>query len=224
MNSAIIVAAGLGSRLGGLKKQFLEIGGKTVLRRSVEKFIQIGICDIVISTRTEDIDFVERMFLGFKNTVRVVSGGKTRQQSVKNAFDICDKDGVVLIHDAARPFVETAHIVAVMRAAEEMGAAALGVFSTETVKYVENNLITKTIDRKNVCLIQTPQAFSKEIYRQSLKISAKDHTDDCQLVEKAGYDIKIVEGSKNNIKITTIDDLKYAEFLAEIETKNLKVE
>ena len=222
MNSAIIVAAGLGTRLGGLKKQFIELGGKSVLRRSVEKFIQVGICDIVISTRAEDVDFVERMFLDFKATVRVISGGKTRQQSVKNAFDICDKDGIVLIHDAARPFVETAHIVEVMRAAEKTGAAALGVFSTETVKYVENNLIAKTIDRKNVFLVQTPQAFSKKIYRQSLKIAAGDHTDDCQIVEKAGYEIKIVEGSKNNIKITTIDDLKYAEFLAELEAKNFK--
>ena len=222
MNSAIIVAAGSGSRLGGLKKQFLEIGGKIVLRRSVEKIIQSGICDIIISTAAEDVGFVERMFSDHKKTVRVIAGGKTRQQSVRNAFEICDGDGIVLIHDAARPFVEVEHIVKVMEAAEEMGAAALGVASTDTVKFVENNLITKTINRKNVYLIQTPQAFSKKIYRQSLNGASGEYTDDCQLVEKAGYDIKIVEGNKDNIKITTIHDLKYAKFLAEIEAENLK--
>ena len=105
---------------------------------------------------------------------------------------------------------------------KNMGAAALGVASTDTVKFVENNLITKTINRKNVYLIQTPQAFSKKIYRQSLNGASGEYTDDCQLVEKAGYDIKIVEGNKDNIKITTIHDLKYAKFLAEIEAENLK--
>lgn len=217
MNSAIIVAAGRGTRLGGIKKQFLEIEGKSVLRRSVEKFVKAGIGDIIISTISEDLNFVEKMFSDLKDIVRVVEGGSTRQQSVTNAFNVCSKgDGIVLIHDAARPFVSIENIKSVINMAEKTGAATLAVLSTDTVKSVENNLIKYTLDRNKIYLVQTPQAFSKELYRKALREVVGDYTDDCQLIEKIGVDITIVEGSRNNIKITTPEDLEYAKILAKM--------
>lgn len=216
MNSAIIVAAGRGTRLGGVKKQFLEIEGKSVLRRSVEKFVKAGICEIVISTLSEDLKFVEEMFFDLKDIVCVVAGGVTRQQSVRNAFDVCSEKGIVLIHDAARPFVRVENIKNVIYMAEKTGAATLGVISTDTVKFVENNLIKRTLDRNKIYLVQTPQAFSKELYRKALNEVSGDYTDDCQLMEKMGVDVTIVDGCRNNIKITTSEDLEYAKILAKI--------
>lgn len=216
MNSAIIVAAGRGTRLGGIKKQFLEIEGKSVLKRSVEKFVKAGISDIVISTMSEDLKFVEEMFSDIKDIVRVVEGGATRQQSVTNAFNVCSKGGIVLIHDAARPFVSIENIKNVISMAEKTGAATLAVSSTDTVKFVENNLIKHTLDRNKIYLVQTPQAFSKELYKKALKEVVGDYTDDCQLIEKIGVDVTIVEGSRDNIKITTPEDLEYAKILAKV--------
>ena len=216
MNSAIIVAAGKGTRLGGIKKQFLEIEGKSVLRRSVEKFVEAGICDIVVSTISEDLNFVEEMFSDLKDIVRVVGGGATRQQSVMNAFNVCSEGGIVLIHDAARPFVKVEDIKNIINMTEKTGAAALAILSTDTVKFVENNLIKYTLDRNKIYLVQTPQAFSKELYRKALKKVDGDYTDDCQLIEKIGVDVTIVEGSRNNIKITTPEDLEYAKILAKM--------
>lgn len=216
MNSAIIVAAGRGTRLGEIKKQFLEIEGQSVLKRSVEKFLQAGICDIIISTISEDLEFVEKMFYYVKDIVCVVGGGDTRQQSVRNAFNACSKDGIVLIHDAARPFVKVEDINRVIDMTEKTGAAALAIKSTDTVKIVENNIIKSTLDRNKIYLVQTPQAFSKDLYRKALNEVLGDYTDDCQLMEKMGVDVAIVEGSRDNIKITTPEDLKYAKILAKI--------
>lgn len=216
MNSAIIVAAGRGTRLGGIKKQFLEIEGKSVLRRSVEKFVQAGISDIVISTIKDDLKLVEEMFSDLKDIVCVVAGGDTRQQSVKNAFNACSEDGIVLIHDAARPFVKVENINRVINIAEKTGAATLAIKSTDTVKIVENNIINGTLDRNKIYLVQTPQAFSKDLYRKALSKVNGDYTDDCQLIEKMGVDVAIVDGSRNNIKITTPEDLEYAKILAKI--------
>ena len=216
MNSAIIVAAGRGTRLGGIKKQFLEIEGKSVLRRSVEKFVQAGVCDIIISTLSEDLKFVEEMFSDIKDIVCVVTGGATRQQSVRNAFNACSKDGIVLIHDAARPFIKVEDIKKVIYMAEKTGAAALAIKSTDTVKIVENNMIKSTLDRSKIYLVQTPQAFSKDLYRKAIIDVVGDYTDDCQLMEKIGVDVAIVDGSRNNIKITTPEDLEYAKILAQM--------
>ena len=216
MNSAIVVAAGRGTRLGGIKKQFLEIEGKSVLRRSVEKFVEAGISDIIISTLREDLDFVKEMFSAIQDVVCVVEGGDTRQQSVINAFNACSKDGIVLIHDAARPFVKVEDINRVIEMAEKTGAAALAIKSTDTVKTVENNIIESTLDRNKIYLVQTPQAFSKDLYRKALNELLGDYTDDCQLIEKMGVSVTIVDGSRNNIKITTPEDLEYAKIVAKI--------
>lgn len=216
MNSAIIVAAGRGTRLAGIKKQFLEIEGKSVLRRSVEKFVKADIGEIIISTLSEDLKFVEEMFFDIKDMVSVVAGGYTRQQSVKNAFNACSEDGIVLIHDAARPFIKVEDIKRVIYMSEKTGAAALAVKSTDTVKIVENNMIKSTLDRNKIYLVQTPQAFSKDLYRKALRDVDGDYTDDCQLMEKMGIDVVIVDGSRNNIKITTPEDLEYARILAKI--------
>ena len=214
MRSAIILAAGSGTRLGGIKKQFLDICGKTVLNRSVAKFVDAGVDEIIIVTLESKICVVKEMFSNLHKVIKVTKGGKTRQQSVKNGFELCKDGGIVLIHDAARPFVQVENIKEVARKAEKTGAATLGIPVTDTIKYVECGVIKSTPNREFLYAVQTPQAFSKELYKKALNNAKCDYTDDCQLIESLGMDVHVVVGRKDNIKITTTEDLSYAKFLA----------
>lgn len=145
---------------------------------------------------------------------KVVEGGETRQQSVKNAFlAISDKTDFVSIHDGARCLITTEEIERVNAAAYASGAAAAAVRAEETVKCEKSGLIEKTLDRDHIYLARTPQAFGVNIYQTALAIAARDGvtvTDDCALVENIDYRIRLVECSKHNIKITTQEDIPLA--------------
>lgn len=218
MDSAIIVAAGSGTRLGGIKKQFLNIGDYSVLYRSFKKLSLAGAEEIVVVTSKEDVDKVKDILHGEKHLRAVVEGGKTRQESVKNGFLACSKDNdLILIHDAARPFVKIDEIKNVMSVARKTGAATLGAFVVDTIKTLDGSVIEKTLDRDKLFSVYTPQVFSKSVYKSALENFDDSFTDDCSLVEASGTPVHAVVGSRDNIKITTKEDIEYAKFLAQKE-------
>lgn len=216
--SAIIVAAGTSSRMRGIDKQLLEIDGMPVIARAVSAFDKSEtISEIVIVTRSDLIADVKALSekYNFKKVKAVVKGGDTRQKSVFNGISACSDDTeFIAVHDGARPFVTQAVIRNTISAAFLSGAAAAAVTSKDTVKIAdENNKIIKTVDRDTVRLMQTPQVFEKNAYINAMKSvpDSEQFTDDCMLMEKAGKSVLTVESSALNIKITTREDIVFAE-------------
>ena len=223
MVSVIIVAAGNSSRMEGIKKQFLKIGGVPVVIRSVTKFQQIDeVCETIIVVGKEDIPYAEQLVQQYKlkNTV-VTQGGDSRQQSVLSGLSCCNsKSDLVAIHDAARPFVQIEEIQQVIQIAKKYGAATLGAPVKDTIKIVEDGIIQFTPPRSSLYLTQTPQVFQMELYKKAVEKAQQnqwDFTDDCQLIEQYGFPVHIVTASYANIKITTPEDIVLAESFAKGE-------
>jgi len=150
---------------------------------------------------------------GFKKIKRLVLGGKRRQDSVYNGLKALNpKSDWVLIHDSARPFIRQAAVSKVIRAAKKTGAAILAVKPKATIKVAkQNNLVGETLDRDKLWEVQTPQVFKKSLILQAYKkFSRREVTDDAALAEESGADVLLVEGTYQNIKITTAEDLLVA--------------
>lgn len=210
--SAVIVAAGSGKRMGAsISKQYLKLSNKTIIQRTVEAFLDCAAVDeIIIVVSQKYIELCRSLFVD--KSVSYALGGEERYNSVFNG--ICktsEKSDVILIHDGVRPLVRDEEIISSIDAALEFGACAVGVKSKDTVKICDNEgFVVSTPIRDNVYSIQTPQAFQKDIIIKSYEKAFKCGifgTDDAALVENAGFPVKIVEGSYENIKITTPDDL-----------------
>ena len=213
-NIAVILAAGNGTRMEIDKsKMLLEIGGKTVLERSVEAFSELPEVDeIIVVCRACDIEVFSELL---DEDVTFVIGGDTRQQSVINAVETIDECSFILIHDGARPLVTQTAIINTLDKAQMCNAAATGVTVKDTLKIVDEDLsIVGTPNRNNLVSIQTPQIFNFELYKKALAKAVqdnKDYTDDCQLVERLGEKVSVVLGDYDNIKITTKSDIPLAE-------------
>lgn len=209
--SAIIVAAGNGTRMGaGKNKVFLELFGKTVLEHTVSVFESCpSVSEIVVVTN--EIQEAEKVLSGYKKVNAIVMGGKVRGDSVKNGL-LASTGDIACIHDGARALILPEDVEKVISAAKEFGAAALGVKCKDTLKQAdENGFIAGTLDREFVYNIQTPQVFNLTEIKQMYEDCRESFTDDCALAEKYGKPVKIVDGSYDNIKITTPDDLELAE-------------
>ncbi len=227
MNLAIIPAAGSGLRLGGpIPKQFLESAGAPVLAHTIRRFYECAdIHAIVVALPADKIaEFQTRdAHVGLLKPIIYVSGGQERSDSILNALNAAAslKPEIVAVHDAVRPFVTPAQISAVIARAKEIGAAILALPATDTIKEVEDGMITRTLDRRRIYRAQTPQAFRYELLRRAnaearaAGLPSALLTDDSLLVERLGHPIAIVEGSASNIKITTLEDLLIAEKLFE---------
>ncbi len=215
--SAIIVAAGSSRRMGGENKLLLKIAEKTVLERTVEAFQNnINTDEIIVAARAEDIVEYKKLLSSYGKVKKIVAGGETRQVSVANALDACnEKAELIAIHDGARPFVTQGIINATICAAVEYGAAACAVAVKDTIKIIdENSFITDTPAREALRAVHTPQCFNKKLYSDcvnQLGDKARDMTDDCRLAELCGVKVKLVESSYTNIKITTPEDIPFAE-------------
>jgi 2-C-methyl-D-erythritol 4-phosphate cytidylyltransferase len=213
--SAIIVAAGNASRMGGVNKQILKINGLSVLMYSILAFEQVELVDeIIVVTKKETLSGMksELAQYTFTKPVLFTEGGDTRQKSVAKGIMLCSPDTeYVAIHDGARPLIQPDAIVRVIQDAIQYGAAALGVASKDTVKIVEENgFIVSTPERSRVYQIQTPQVFQKALYLKGMEYarSVSDcYTDDCQLAEAIGERVYVTQGSYRNIKITTPEDV-----------------
>ncbi len=233
--AAVIVAGGSGSRVGGDRpKQFLDINGRTVVQRSIDAFVGSGLVDdIVVVLPTAFIDDAEAI-MGRRTSVnlRVVAGGPRRQDSVAAGVAAVNTMAyVVLVHDAARPFVSTALIGATIAAATRHGAAIVALRALDTVKQVEvvdNELmVARTLPRDNVYLAQTPQGFTREVLARIVALSATDDaTDEAALAEALGVRVAIVPGDATNLKVTVPADLVLARAIAtaRANTSDRKVE
>ncbi|MBU2054583.1 MAG: 2-C-methyl-D-erythritol 4-phosphate cytidylyltransferase [Proteobacteria bacterium] len=220
---AIIPAGGAGQRMGGrIPKQYLPLGGIPVLVRTLQVFQKSPLIDEIFLVAPEgDIPEVREAVAGkrgFSKVSVVVAGGAERQDSVRNALaHLREEHGIVLVHDAVRPFVSEELIRCVVDAAEADGAATVGVPVKDTVKEVHPaGWVIKTVTREGLWLTHTPQAFRKPIILAAHERAKKDGfhgTDDASLVERMGGAVRMVPGDCDNIKVTTPEDLALGEVI-----------
>lgn len=228
MNIALIPAAGSGSRIGGSRaKQFLELAGVPIIIHTLRRFEECELIhQIVVILPAENVsgflDIASKY--GLRKIVRVVAGGNERQESVAKGLQSINspKAEIVIVHDGVRPFVTVAQIIESIEKAKEFGAAIVALPVTDTVKQVADGMIERTLDRRQIYLAQTPQAFKIDLLREAHRKAADANllaTDEAALVERLGAQVAIVEGSAQNIKITRRSDLALAEMiLKEIES------
>lgn len=226
MNGVVIVAAGTGSRMKmGINKQFIKLEGKEIIAYTIEKFYNnSNIEDIVVVVKEDESEFFKKEILdkyNFKN-IKIAYGGKERQDSVYNGLKLLDKKcDVVLIHDGARPFVSDKIIYNCIEEVKEHKAIVVGVPVKDTIKIIDNDKnIVDTPNRSVLWAVQTPQTFDYNILLDAYKDAFKSGfygTDDAMLVERIGYKVKMVEGSYNNIKITTKEDLSVGSQILKIQ-------
>lgn len=218
MNGVVIVAAGSGSRMKrDINKQFIKLDGKEIIAYTIEKFYKSeDIDDIVIVIKeSEEKYFIENIInkYGFDN-IKLAYGGKERQDSVYNGIKKLNRNcEIVLIHDGARPFVNEDIIKNSIEEAKENNAVVVGVPVKDTIKIVNSDgNIVDTPNRSLLWSVQTPQSFKYEIITKAYEYAySNDYygTDDAMLVEHIGYNVKMIEGSYDNIKITTEEDLHF---------------
>ena len=218
--AVVIVAAGRGTRASSnLPKQFQQIGGKTMLRRTLSMFIEhaeVALVQPVI--HRDDVDLYQSSAAGIDLLLPQTFGGATRQASVRAGLEALAprKPGIVLIHDAARPFASAALVSRAIAAAKQSGAAIPALAVTDTVKTVDaQGLVDKTLDRSKLRLVQTPQAFKFDSLLAAHKCAQaagrEDFTDDAALAEWAGMKVSVFAGEAGNIKITNPEDFVRAE-------------
>lgn len=216
MNGVVIVAAGTGSRMKmGINKQFIKLKEKEIIAYTIEKFYSHkNIDEIVVVVKEEEAGFFKKEILdkyNFEN-IKIAFGGKERQDSVYNGLKTLGKEcEIVLIHDGARPFISEKLIDNCIEEAKNYNAVVVGVPVKDTIKVInEDNDIVATPERSKLWAVQTPQTFNYDILVKSYEDAFKNDfygTDDAMLVERIGYKVKMIEGSYNNIKITTQEDL-----------------
>lgn len=224
MISAIVLAGGAGKRMNSdVSKQYMELAGKPVLHHSIAAFDshdEIG--EIVVVIRKGEEELFEREIFSkqqFRKNIKIVRGGDERSDSVRNGISILDsKSEMVLVHDGARPFLDKSIIDHNISGCRTYGACVTAVPSKDTVKIVSSSgEIVETPDRNTVFLAQTPQTFKTEIVAEALKSVQEEGlavTDDSMAVESLGVKVQIVEGSYENIKLTTPEDMAVGEIIA----------
>ena len=198
-----------------VSKQYISLDGKLILYRTIKKFDDnFNISEIIVVIKEEDSTFFKDEILNkfeFEKDIKFVFGGEERVDSIYNGLKVVSKDtDIVMIHDGVRPFVNKEIIDANIDIACKYGACLTAVRTKDTVKIVKDGFISETPDRDTVFLAQTPQTFKKEIILDSYRAlggKREGITDDCMIVEKAGYRVKVVEGNYENIKLTTPEDL-----------------
>ena len=216
--SAVLVAAGSSTRMGFDKLSF-DLGGETVLHRSIRAFDQCPQIGEIVLVAGKNRAFVEQQAVGCTKPVQIVAGGATRAESAKNGV-LAAHGELVAVHDAARPFVSPAVIAAVLEAAARCGAAAPAVPVKDTIKQAmpgdgktvpEACLVHSTPDRSTLYAVQTPQCFDRTQYLAALQELAAEKarlvTDDCSLFELTGRSVQLTQGDYANLKITTREDL-----------------
>ncbi len=218
--SVVIVCAGNSTRMGGVNKILLPLGERRVIGVTMQAFEKCeSVAEIVIVAREADIPEIkaEAEAAGITKLAACTTGGATRQESVINGIKKISRDTeLVAVHDGARPLVKPENIERVIRDASVFGGATLGVPVKDTIKTVEDGLITDTPPRKLLYITQTPQIFKRSLYFEGIDFALEhglDFTDDCQLVEAIGGKVAMTVGDYTNIKITTPEDIRLAEVL-----------
>lgn len=218
--TAVLVAAGSSTRMGFDKLSF-DLGGETVLERSVRAFDECPEVDELVIVTGASGENAQRAAARCKKPVRLVRGGSTRAESARSGVAAAHGK-LVAVHDAARPFVSQSVIADTIAAAARCGAAAPAVPVKDTIKTVaEDGAVTGTPDRSTLRAVQTPQVFEADLLKAALQSALENEvpvTDDCSAVERLGKVVYLIDGDEENLKITTPVDLVIAEaILAERE-------
>lgn len=216
----MIPAAGSGQRMGaGFNKLFLKLGEKPIFIHTLEAFEQDSCCDgIILAVKNEEKKEIQASLnqFGITKVTQMVEGGTERQYSVEACLNAYEGNGVVLVHDAARPFIRRFVIHALVKKASECGAAIVGVKAKDTMKLAPTGTVQETVNRDHLWIVQTPQAFRYEVFRKASDSAREDDflgTDEAMLVERIGYPVHMVEGTYDNVKMTTQEDLAIGEIL-----------
>ena len=221
--SAIILAAGSGSRFGEIK-QFKELNGKPIWAYSLNTFIQSeSVDELILVIPNDSLETLKQSqvftSLNKTNNIKLVSGGESRKDSVFNGLKVVKKAiDIVCIHDAARPFIKASYIKHSVEACSEFDGAIIAIPSVDTVKKVDKQIIKNTIDRESLWMAQTPQTFKKDKLLYAIKNSSHlNITDESMLMEEANFKIKLIEGDQSNFKITNEIDWELAKVMVEVE-------
>ena len=210
--TAILLIAGSSTRYGKkTNKNFELINKKPFFIYSLDIFIQNkNIDEIIIVSKKDDQDKLLKL-LPNNSKIRITIGGKERKDSVYNALKIA-KNNIVIIHDGARPLLKNSYINNCLKEIKKYDGCTIGVKAKDTIKIADkNNIVIETTQRSNTYQIMTPQCFHKNILKELHEKNRNDDiTDDCMLLERTGYNIKIIEGDYTNIKVTTKEDLDIA--------------
>jgi len=222
---AILLAAGVSSRMAGIDKIIAPINGMPTFWYPLKTFIDSDLINkISLIVSKSNIKIIQQYLdnWNLSKTIDILIGGKYRQDSVRVGIDSLNYADIVVIHDAARPFITNQMLIRGLKEMKNTGCATVGTKTTDSIKIVsKNNLSIKSLDRSKIWNIQTPQFFIKNILKEShikSSVSKQIFTDDTSLVESQGYQTKIFEGSKSNIKLTTKDDLLLAERILKLRT------
>jgi 2-C-methyl-D-erythritol 4-phosphate cytidylyltransferase len=214
----IIPAAGQGKRMrAGKNKVLLQLKDIPILIHTLKVFELDEACQgIILAISAGDEDHFSSLLKKYriKKVTSLVAGGNERQHSVYNGLQAAKKEGIVLVHDAARPFIEKRVIHELVAVAEKDGAAVVAVPVKDTIKKVNNFEVVETIERSSLWAIQTPQAFRVSLLEEAHNLALEQNflgTDEASLVERLHIPVKIVEGDYDNIKLTTPEDLYFAE-------------
>ncbi len=214
--SAILAAGGSGTRFGGaVNKVYLPLCGQTVIGVSLDKLLHHPlIAEVIVVYRKEDeavlMPILAEKGAGSGIPLLAVPGGDTRRDSVKKGLDLASSERV-LVHDAARPFWDEAWIDELSAVLDEVPGASVAVLSPDTVKLAdERGRVISTTERSRTWLVQTPQAFDRDILLRAHLIlpDSEPVTDDCSMLEKLGYLVQLIPGSPKNRKITVPEDLE----------------
>ena len=220
--AALIVAGGMGRRLDSrVPKQFIRLGGRSIVDRSLEPFLSSErVHEVVLVMPADLVSQPPESLTSSTKLTRVVAGGLRRQDSVARGFDAASPAAeVIVIHDAARPFVTRELIARTIDAAVEAGAALAAVAASDTVKEVTTvrdvPWVGRTLNRAEIYLAQTPQAFKRDVLQAAIAEGrdGAEATDEAALAERAGHPVRLVQGDSRNIKITTEADLVLAHAL-----------
>ena len=223
MNYTVVLpAAGSGKRMKADKnKLLLELFGKPIFIYTLEVFQQDPQCEAIwLAVKEDERPTIERYVndYGITKVQGYAQGGMERQDSVRACLEAVPPCGVVLVHDAARPFIAPHVIAELVIEAEATGAAIAAVPVKDTIKKADNGIITETVDRERLWMIQTPQAFRYELLLEAAQSAHKEGflgTDEAMLVERLGLPVHIVESTYENVKMTTPEDLIYGKAILE---------
>jgi 2-C-methyl-D-erythritol 4-phosphate cytidylyltransferase len=220
MYTVLLPAAGSGKRMGaGQNKLFLELRQIPILIHTLSVFEQDSKCKhIVLAVKKEEKAFIEQLLLKHHITkvVAITEGGAERQHSVYACLKCSPDKGIVLVHDAARPFIKQEVIHQLVQTAMDSGAAVAAVRAKDTMKKVKNGIIQETVDRDSLWIIQTPQAFQFSLLEKAERLAEEESflgTDEAMLVERLGEQVHIVESTYDNVKMTTKEDLLFGEVI-----------
>jgi 2-C-methyl-D-erythritol 4-phosphate cytidylyltransferase len=224
---AVIPAAGSGTRMGSAKsKQFMDLCGKPMLVVTLERFQKCDLVDgIVVVVTQKNVNYCKREIVDrfeLTKVVKVIAGGQRRQESVRKGIEaVSNSSRWILVHDGVRPLVTAELIERVITAAQTYRAVIPGIPVKDTLKKIDSQGgVVKTVERRALWAIQTPQIFRREdiqvAHRKAVEEGWEGVTDDAFLIEKTGIPVEVIEGEETNIKITTMKDLELARFFLSV--------